>query len=67
MKRDGNTVLTSLWMDQLFADNSASKAAGLLAQVDFLPKLSQQLQDHPEQVIADFEEIRKHSELAAIL
>ncbi|KAL0580364.1 hypothetical protein V5O48_001609 [Marasmius crinis-equi] len=60
MKRDGNTVLGSVWADMLYDESSTSRAGGLLEQVDFIPKLAKQLQESPEQVIADFEEIRKH-------
>ncbi|KAK1232703.1 hypothetical protein PQX77_004179 [Marasmius sp. AFHP31] len=60
MKRDGNTVLGSVWADVLFDKSSTSRAGGLIEQVDFIPKLAKQLQESPEEVIADFEAIRKH-------
>ncbi|KAL0072062.1 hypothetical protein AAF712_000985 [Marasmius tenuissimus] len=60
MKRDGNTVLGSVWADVLFDRSSTSRAGGLIEQVDFIPKLAKQLQESPEEVIADFEAIRKH-------
>ncbi|KAJ3976962.1 Metalloenzyme, LuxS/M16 peptidase-like protein [Lentinula raphanica] len=60
MKRDGNTVLGSLWAELMFSEKSTSRASGVLPQVDFVPKLAKELQEHPEKVIADFEEIRKH-------
>jgi len=60
MKRDGNTVLGSLWADLLYDESSTSRAGGVLPQVDFLPKLSKQLQATPDEVIKDFEEIRKY-------
>jgi len=61
MKRDGSTVLSSVWTDLLFNNASTSKAGGLIPQIDFVPKLAQELQESPEKVFADFEEIRKHS------
>lgn len=62
MKRDGNTVLGSVWADLVYDETSTSTAGGLLPQVDFIPKLAQELQETPDKVIADFEEIRKYSE-----
>jgi hypothetical protein len=59
MKRDGNTVLGSLWADLLFNEGSTSRAGGLIPQIDFIPRLAKELQDSPEKVVADFEEIRK--------
>ncbi|KAJ4001026.1 Metalloenzyme, LuxS/M16 peptidase-like protein [Lentinula boryana] len=60
MKRDGSTVLGSLWADLMFSKESTSRAGGVLPQVDFIPKLAKELQESPERVIADLEEIRKH-------
>ncbi|KAJ4486251.1 Metalloenzyme, LuxS/M16 peptidase-like protein [Lentinula aciculospora] len=60
MKRDGSTVLSSLWADLMFSEKSTSRAGGILPQVDFVPKLAKELQESPEKVIADLEEIRKH-------
>ncbi|KAF9270307.1 hypothetical protein L218DRAFT_952466 [Marasmius fiardii PR-910] len=60
LKRDGNTVLGSVWADLLYDESSTSRAGGLMEQVDFIPTLAKQLQDAPEQVISDFEEIRKY-------
>lgn len=62
MKRDGNTVLGSLWADLMYSDKNTSRAGGVLPQVDFVPKLAKELQESPEKVIADFEEIRKYGE-----
>ena len=59
-KRDGSTILNSVYADVIFADNSTTKAGTVLAQVDFLQKLGELLQESPEKVISDFEEIRKH-------
>ncbi|KAJ7630999.1 Metalloenzyme, LuxS/M16 peptidase-like protein [Roridomyces roridus] len=61
MKRDGNTVLGSLWADLLHSDASTSRAGGILPQIDFMPKLATQLSEKPEQVIADLEEIRRYA------
>ncbi|KAE9411017.1 hypothetical protein BT96DRAFT_952834 [Gymnopus androsaceus JB14] len=60
MKRDGNTVLGSLWADLMYSEKSTSRAGGVLPQVDFMPKLAKELQESPEKVVADLEEIRKH-------
>ncbi|KAJ6503445.1 Metalloenzyme, LuxS/M16 peptidase-like protein [Mycena vitilis] len=61
MKRDGNTVLGSLWADALFNEASTSRAGGILPQNDFIPNLAKQLSESPEQVIADLQEIRRYA------
>lgn len=60
MKRDGSTVLGSLWADLLYNEASTSRAGGILPQIDFMPKLAKQLSESPEQVIADLQEIRRY-------
>ncbi|PPQ88654.1 hypothetical protein CVT25_010230 [Psilocybe cyanescens] len=60
MKRDGNNVLSSLWSTLLYAENSTSSHTGVLPQAELIPKLVKALQETPKDVIADFEEIRKH-------
>ncbi len=61
MKRDGNTVLESAWADLIYSDRSTSRAVGVLPQIDFMPKLSQELQENPGSVIKAFEDIRRLS------
>jgi Zn-dependent M16 (insulinase) family peptidase len=61
LKRDGSSVLSAVAAEQLYASNSTSKAGALLDQLEFIPKLSKQLQETPDEVIAKFEEIRKYS------
>jgi hypothetical protein len=61
MKRDGSTVLRSLWADLIYDDNSTSRYGHIIQEATFVPKLAKQLQASPAEVIADFEEIRKHS------
>ncbi|KAK0478409.1 Metalloenzyme, LuxS/M16 peptidase-like protein [Armillaria novae-zelandiae] len=60
LKRDGNTVLGSLWADLLYNESSTSRAGGILPQIDFIPKLVKRLQEEPEKVVAEFEKIREH-------
>ncbi|KAF7347762.1 hypothetical protein MVEN_01533700 [Mycena venus] len=60
MKRDGNTVLGSLWADLLYNEASTSRAGGILPQNEFIPNLAKQLAESPEQVIADLQEIRRY-------
>ncbi|KDR85083.1 hypothetical protein GALMADRAFT_233694 [Galerina marginata CBS 339.88] len=60
MKRDGSNVLSSLWATLLYAENSTSRSGGVLPQAEFIPRLAKSLQESPDQVIADFEEIRKY-------
>ncbi|KAH9944050.1 Metalloenzyme, LuxS/M16 peptidase-like protein [Epithele typhae] len=60
MKRDGDTVLNSVSSEVLYDESSTSRMGSIVPQMDFIPKLAQQLQESPEKVLKDFEEIRKH-------
>ncbi|KAF8216136.1 Metalloenzyme, LuxS/M16 peptidase-like protein [Mycena galopus ATCC 62051] len=61
MKRDGNTVLGSLWADLLYNETSTSRAGGILPQNEFIPNVAKQLAENPDQVIADLQEIRRYA------
>ena len=64
MKRDGDTVLSSISHELLYAESSTSRMGSVVPQMEFIPKLAQQLQEAPAEVLKDFEEIRscrKHS------
>lgn len=65
-KRDAGSVLGSVSADLLYDETSTSRAGGVLAQMDFIPILVQQLQDSPNKVTESFEEIRKTRELNRI-
>lgn len=60
MKRDGNTVVNALYADTLWAAGAASKASGLLKQIEFAPLLVDQLKTHPDVVVRDLHELRKY-------
>ncbi|KAI0271378.1 Metalloenzyme, LuxS/M16 peptidase-like protein [Gloeopeniophorella convolvens] len=60
LKRDGNNVLSAVSAELLYAENSTSRASGVLIQSDFIRNLSEQIQESPEQVIKAFEEIRQY-------
>ncbi|KAI0652259.1 Metalloenzyme, LuxS/M16 peptidase-like protein [Trametes meyenii] len=60
MKRDGDTVLGSISAELLYDTSSTSRMGGVVPQVEFIPKLAQQLQESPADVLKDFEEIRKY-------
>lgn len=60
LKRDGNTVLNSLWMNMLYNEKSTSRSAGVLSLMEFIPQLTKNLQEKPDEVIKDFEEIRSY-------
>ncbi|OCH95812.1 hypothetical protein OBBRIDRAFT_788022 [Obba rivulosa] len=60
LKRDGDNVLNSVTAELLYNERSTQRAGAVLPQVEFIPKLAQQLQTSPEEVIKDFEEIRKY-------
>ncbi|KAI0080089.1 hypothetical protein K474DRAFT_1590638 [Panus rudis PR-1116 ss-1] len=60
LKRDGNTVLGSVSANILYDENSTSRAGAVIPQSEFIPQLAQRLQDEPEKVINEFEEIRKY-------
>ena len=44
----------------MYAENSTSRFGGVLPQAEFIPNLIQKLQDSPDDVLADFDSIRKH-------
>ncbi|KAI0639791.1 Metalloenzyme, LuxS/M16 peptidase-like protein [Trametes polyzona] len=60
MKRDGDTVLSSVSGELLYDTTSTSRMGSVIPQIEFIPKLSQQLQESPAEVIKDFEEIRRY-------
>lgn len=60
LKRDGNNVLSSVWAEMLYDKSSTSLAGAILPQAEFVPKLIQNLQEDPDTVVADFEELRKY-------
>lgn len=62
LKRDGNNVLSSVWANLLYADNSTTRAGGVLPQTEFIPKLIQNLHTSPDEVIADFVELKNYCE-----
>lgn len=66
MKRDGNTVLVSTWHDLIYDESSTERANGVLRQIQFIPTLAKLLQESPDEVIADLEEIRKYSKHAIV-
>ncbi|KAH7931086.1 hypothetical protein BV22DRAFT_1027850 [Leucogyrophana mollusca] len=59
IKRDGSNVLSSVWAEEHLNQSSTSLAGAILAQSEFVPKLTKDLQEDPDKVIADFEELRK--------
>ncbi|KAI6005289.1 Metalloenzyme, LuxS/M16 peptidase-like protein [Pisolithus orientalis] len=60
LKRDGNNVLSSVWMECHFSANSTSLASAVLSQSEFVPKLIEELRETPDKVIADFEALRTY-------
>ena len=62
MKRDGNTVLSSVTMELLHDENSTTRATGVLIQSEFIRGLSERIQERPEEAIEAFESIRRNSE-----
>jgi hypothetical protein len=58
MKRDGQVVLGSMWSDVVLGENSTTRAGVLHSLVEFIPKISKQLQESPDEVVAAFEELR---------
>lgn len=59
-KRDGDTILGSVTAEMLFDETSVSRTTMTLPQAEFIPKLAEQLQQSPDEVVKDFEEIRRH-------
>jgi Zn-dependent M16 (insulinase) family peptidase len=62
LKRDGNTVLSAVSSELLHAENSTTRAGGVLIQSEFIRTLAEKIQDAPEEVIEAFEDIRRNSE-----
>ncbi|EPQ60716.1 hypothetical protein GLOTRDRAFT_30984 [Gloeophyllum trabeum ATCC 11539] len=60
LKRDGSTVMQSFQTDLIYDESSSTRAGGLLAQMDFIPSITQRLQESPEAVALEFEELRKY-------
>ncbi|KAH9064309.1 Metalloenzyme, LuxS/M16 peptidase-like protein [Lactarius vividus] len=60
LKRDGNTVLSAVSSELLYASNSTTRASGVLIQSDFIPTLAEKIHSSPEEVIQLFEDFRKH-------
>lgn len=67
LKRDGNTVLGSVWSDLLFSEKSTSRLSGVLPQMEFIPKLAEQLRSSPDAVISDFEIIRESCQYLTVV
>jgi hypothetical protein len=61
-KRSPDEVLDAVAEDALFDETSSTRACGLLAQLNFIPKIAKELQNDPESVLRQFEEIRKYRE-----
>lgn len=61
LRRDGSTVLSSLTTSLMYNESVTYRANGILPQSEFIPRISQKLQETPDEVIRDFETIRQHS------
>ena len=59
MKRDGDTVLNSVSSELLYEETYVPRMGSVVPMIDFIPKLAQQLQESPAEVINDLEEIRR--------
>lgn len=60
LKRDGSTVLGSLWSTIVYGDNNTSSANSVITQMNFLQGLVQELQTDPDKTVATFNEIRSY-------
>lgn len=58
LKRDGNTVLSSQSSRLLYAQNSTNWATTVFTLMEFIPQLTQRLQNNPDEVIEELEKIR---------
>jgi hypothetical protein len=67
LKRDGSTVLSAVSAELLYADNSTTRASGVLIQSDFIPILAEKIHSSLEEVAHLFEDLRKNSESLPIL
>ena len=62
LKRDGDNVLGSVSAELLYDESSTSRMGAVVPQIEYIPKLVQQLQESPADVVKDLEEIRRHRE-----
>lgn len=62
LKRDGDTVLGSVSAELLYSESSTSRMGAIVPQIEYIPKLVQQLQESPAEVVKDLEEIRRYRE-----
>lgn len=58
LKRDGSTVLSAVWSDVMYSELSTARAGTVLQQTEFVPKVAEQLQQRPEEVVKIMEELR---------
>ncbi|GJJ09486.1 hypothetical protein Clacol_003709 [Clathrus columnatus] len=58
LKRDGNTVVSSLFGRMQYSSSSTVQAASILNQLEFISRLMQKLKSAPETVIQDLETFR---------
>lgn len=66
LKRDGNTVLSSQSARLLYAQNSTNWATTVFTLMEFIPQLTQRLQNNPDEVIEELEKIRGYGKATAV-
>jgi len=62
LKRDGSTVLSAVTTELLHDESSTTRAGGVLIQSDFIRTLSEKIHKAPQEVIKEFESLRRYSE-----
>ena len=60
LKRDGNNVMASQSVELLYNKSSSNRASTVLAMMEFIPRLSKDLQDKPDEILKTFEQIREY-------
>jgi hypothetical protein len=61
-KRDGSMVLWAFMAELLHDESSTTRTFGVHIQSDFIRSLSEKINKAPEEVIKDFESLRRYSE-----
>jgi Zn-dependent M16 (insulinase) family peptidase len=62
LKRDGNTVARSVFNDLVFDKSLTTTHGGVVALMDWIPKVSAEVQENVQSVIEKLEQVRKISE-----
>jgi len=66
-KRDGNSVAGALSESLLYSNASVSRAGSVLEQIEFIPRLVEDLKSNPEKVVKAMDQLRQHCEYSCVV